>query len=72
MRHVLDTVDTTLNALDKNSFLHEAYSLLRKRLLTKMKYTLKSESHSAVSNSLRLHGLSMEFSKQYSPEYWSA
>ena len=69
MRNVLDTVDTTLNTLDKNSCLHEAYSLVRNRLFTKMKYTLKSESCSVVSDSLRLHGLSVEFSK---PEHWSA
>ena len=66
MRHVLDTVDTTVNTLDKNSCLHETYSLVRNRLFTKMKYTLKSESRSVVSDSLRLHGLSTEFSK---PEY---
>ena len=28
----------------------------------------ESESHSVVSDSLRLHGLSMEFSR---PEYWN-
>lgn len=34
---VLDTVDTTLNTLDKNSYLHGAYNLVRKKLFTKMK-----------------------------------
>ena len=52
MTHVLDTEDTALNTRDKNSCIHEAWNLVRKRLFTKMKYTLKSKSRSVVSNSL--------------------